>query len=128
MNSWTSSFDRGRVRRGLVEEQERRLVSSALAIRDLLLHAAAHLLIAGPRDRFQHGDVRGSCRPSSLRRDVEAYNRQQREFSIGLSFLKKAASTLTLLIRRLTFNSSRSTFGEDLDPPASSVRRPAMRR
>ena len=52
-----------------------------------------------------------------------------RRFSIGLSFLKKAASTLTRLISRLTAISSRSmSWPKTSTRPLSRVSSPQMRR
>ena len=132
MKDWTSSFERGSDRSSARRGAAASGSSAGLA---RLRPSAASPGSSAPRA----GGFRFSEMPSRARITIASrlavlpsrpYRRAaKRRFSIGLSFLKKAASTLTRLMRRLTAISSRTmSCPKTSTRPSSRVSSPQMRR
>ncbi len=132
MKVWTSSFERGSSPVvGSSRSSSVGLVSRARAIATFCCIPRL-ICSTGRSSRFSEMPSRARITIASRLAVLPSrpYSRAaKRRFSIGLSFLKKAASTLTRLISRLTAISSRTmSWPKTSTRPSSRVRSPQIRR
>ncbi len=132
MNDWTSSFERGS--RPVVGSSRSSRVGLVSRARAIATFCCIPRLICSTGRSSRFSEIPSRARIATASRFAvlpsRPYRRAaKRRFSIGLSFLKKAASTLTRLIRRLTAISSRTmSWPKTSTRPSSRVRSPQIRR